>query len=292
MQIELAALPDDDPRRDRPADRETALLARHGEAWRAEIPEWARKGCEFRRGFVEEVIVWHDWHSDYGEALSVACPVVKLTLQNVAAAVPHFAPDPRVRHLSDLAVLDDDMMKLVNPRAVVAPLKALRFMGTMFGDTGVNILVLAEGLRNLEQLELNRCKIQARGVHRLTDRDEINYLTGLRRLDLTDNNLESDSVWTLTHSEFVQRLTHLCLNNNEITGDGVQAIVESPYLDHLTHLELDDNHIGDRGAALLAERFPRLQRLSLARNMLTVGGAQRLRAAFGDCARVTPLAGY
>lgn len=291
VQVELARLGDDDPRRDRLTDRETALRERHGEIWRAEIPEWARTGCDFGRGFVEHVTVWREWRHDYGEALSAAAPVVKITLQNVDDVVATFAPHPNVRYLSDLVVLDDQMsfdamMKLLNPVSVVAPLTALRFMGTMFGDTGVNIITNARGLTNLEQLELKRCAIPARGVLRLTDLNEPNSLTNLRRLDLTDNNLESDSVWTLTHSEFVRRLTHLVLNDNEITSDGVQAIIESPYLGNLTHLELDDNHIGDRGAAALAERFPRLQRLSLVRNNLTVGRMRSLRAAMGDRIRV------
>ena len=299
VQIELARLPDDDPRHDRLTDRETSLRERHGEAWRAEIPEWARKGCDFGRGFLEHIIVWRDWRRDYGGALSAAAPVIKLTLQNVDDVVATFSPHPNVRWLSELVVLDDQMsydglMKLVNPRSVVASLKALRFMGlgSNFGDTGVNILCLAEGLTNLEHLELNRCAVPARGVQRLTDPDELNYLTKLRRLDLTDNNLESDRVWTLTHSEFAKRLTHLTLNNNEITNDGAQAIVESPYLDNLTHLELDDNHIGDQAAIMLAERFSRLTRLSLARNLLTNAGAQRLRTAMGPRARVTPLAAH
>ena len=50
----------------------------------------------------------------------------------------------------------DEMMKLVNPFEIVGPLKALRFLGTRFGATGVNILVNSDGLANLEQLGIDK----------------------------------------------------------------------------------------------------------------------------------------
>src|SRR5947209_4285663 len=61
IQIELAELSDNDPKCDRLRDRESFLHNRHGESWRADIPEWARDGCVFRRGFVEHVTVWRHW---------------------------------------------------------------------------------------------------------------------------------------------------------------------------------------------------------------------------------------
>src|SRR5450432_1685581 len=53
VQIELSCLSEDDPKRDRLFDRESSLLMRHGDEWQADIPEWARAECEFRRGLVE-----------------------------------------------------------------------------------------------------------------------------------------------------------------------------------------------------------------------------------------------
>src|SRR5437762_14204641 len=79
VQLELARLMAADTKRERLADRDSELLSRHGEEWRAEIPEWARQGCEFRRGFVTEVNVWMPWQRDYGPALSLLAPVEQVT---------------------------------------------------------------------------------------------------------------------------------------------------------------------------------------------------------------------
>src|SRR5689334_7177371 len=52
-QIELAKLPEDDPRRPDLEERERDLLGAHAEVWRRALPSWARKEeSEFRRGFV------------------------------------------------------------------------------------------------------------------------------------------------------------------------------------------------------------------------------------------------
>src|SRR5262245_51766324 len=51
-QIQLARLPPADPARRGLAAREKALLVAHGEAWRKEMPPWARAGSSFVRGLV------------------------------------------------------------------------------------------------------------------------------------------------------------------------------------------------------------------------------------------------
>jgi uncharacterized protein (TIGR02996 family) len=53
VQVALARLPDDDPRRPGLERREQDLLEVHRDEWLAELPAWARQeSCEFRRGFV------------------------------------------------------------------------------------------------------------------------------------------------------------------------------------------------------------------------------------------------
>ena len=94
-QCERLRLPPDDPefagQRERREDREGKLLLAYGDGWRAEIPEWARKNCEFERGFVHHVNIWTDWQHHYGLVLSRAAPIVKITLQNVAGCAIEFA---------------------------------------------------------------------------------------------------------------------------------------------------------------------------------------------------------
>ena len=58
VQIELAYLPDHDPKRDRLIDRESRLRNRHGEVWRADIPEWARDGALVGMGVAMRSQLW------------------------------------------------------------------------------------------------------------------------------------------------------------------------------------------------------------------------------------------
>src|SRR4051794_32323007 len=56
VQIELARLAEDDPRREALADRQDELLAAHGEQWRPVRGRGAARGT-FHRGLVEEMFV-------------------------------------------------------------------------------------------------------------------------------------------------------------------------------------------------------------------------------------------
>src|SRR5689334_11806572 len=55
VQCRMAHLPPDDPHQRGLRDRVQELLRAHGDAWREELPGWARQDCVFRRGFVEKV---------------------------------------------------------------------------------------------------------------------------------------------------------------------------------------------------------------------------------------------
>ena len=289
VQCERSRLPADDPefndQRERLEDRESKLLLAYGDGWRAEIPEWARKNCEFERGFVHHVNIRTDWQHHYGLVLSRAAPIDKITLQNVAGCAIEFADGPQLRHYAGLVILDqqmeyDDLRELMRSSAVTEPLRSLQFMGIggKFGDTGALEVSLAPGLTNLTRLELVRCNVGHRGIDRLSASEFVKKVTWL---DLSDNELTDDCIWLLAHSEWSRPITHLFLNRNQIHNIGVQGMVESPHLANLTHLELDYNFLGDRAARLLIERFPNLRHLSIEHNSLTVSGCLDLQRAYG-----------
>jgi uncharacterized protein (TIGR02996 family) len=284
LQCELSRLgSSDQATSDRLGDREAQLFRAHSEDWRTEIPEWARKGCEFERGFVSHVQIWGPWRRHFGEHLSRTAPIVKITLQNVANEMAEFAAGPNVRHLEALAILDtrlkyDELQMLTHSRSATELLRTLQFMGQDLGDAGGLILSLAPGLRELRRLELVRCGIGHRGIDRLTVSEFIRSVTWL---DLSDNDLADDCIWLLTQSEWVRPITRLHLNRNKFHFNGVCHLVESPHLVNLTHLELDENFIDDRGARLLIERFPNLQHLRVARKPLTLSGCLALQKAYG-----------
>ncbi len=285
VQCELARLSADDSeakeRRSQLEDRENKLLLEHGDDWRVEIPEWARKGCEFERGFVHHVRIWTDWKHHYGPHLSQTAPIVKLTLQNVGGSAIEFAEGPQVRHYSSLVVLDtemdcDDLKILMESAAVTEPLRSLQLMGicSRYGDS----VALAPGLTNRTRLELIRCNVGHRGIDRLSASE---FLKTVAWLDLSDNELTDDCIWLLAHSEWSRPITRLCLNRNQIHYEGLQGIIDSPYLVNLTHLELDYNHLGDRAARLLISRFPNLEYLGIEHNSLTISGYLDLQRAYG-----------
>src|SRR6266404_305728 len=197
VQCELARLAADDSeskeQRSQLEDRADKLLLEHGDAWRIEIPEWARKGCEFERGFVQHVTIWTDWQHHYGPHLSQTAPITKITLQNVKGSAIEFADGPQLRHYSSLVVLDpqmeyDGLRELMRSSAVTEPLRSLQFMGmtTKFGDTGALEVSLAPGLTHLTRLELIRCNIGHRGIDCLA-RSE--FVKKIAWLDLSDNEL-------------------------------------------------------------------------------------------------------
>jgi len=284
VQCELAQLADEAPQHDALSDRRDRLLRMYGESWRAEIPEWARAYCEFTRGFVSEVTIFRPWRRHFGPELSRLAPVEKVTLKNLHIDPESFTDAPGVRHLNSLVILDeqleyDQLKALMHSRAALAPLRCLDIMWTEFRDAGALMVALSPHLERLRRLELKACSLSPRAVHVLTH--EARSLHNLNWLDLSNNDLNDDSIWTLANAASMRGLTHLFLNSNKITNQGLSYLADSHCLANLTDLELDGNVFGDASIPLIVERFSKLRHLSVAGNFLTIGGAMRLREHFG-----------
>ncbi len=251
VQVELSQLPANDPQRERLADRETALLNRHGVDWRQDVPEWARHGCDFVRGLIEHVHLWSPWQARFGPILSQLAPVRKLTMQFAVEGLDEFAAGPWVRHLTDLAFLDEQMgptnlQVLTQSETALLGIRSLQFMGMHLLDAGLLVLTLCEHLSELTRLELIRCKIGVMGIERLAESANLPALTWL---DLSDNDLGNHNVWRLMESPLMGQISHLHLNDNDFTTEAASWIAESKFAGKLTHLELSNCHIGDAGIA-------------------------------------------
>jgi uncharacterized protein (TIGR02996 family) len=287
VQIESAKLEPGDATLERLTDREMILLGRHGAEWRAEIPEWARNGCEFFRGFVSEVKVWTRWEAGFGPELSRMTPIEKVTLNTAHEALDDFADGPDLPQLRELAILDDKMdaddLKVLCRSPSLRTLRALLFMGMRLRDAGPHIVQLCPFVRRLSRLEMKRCAIGSGGVVMLADSEN---LPSLQWLDFSDNRLGNDAFFYMVNSPLMTHLAWLGWNDNGLTNQAVTFLAESTGTEFVTHLELADNRLGDPAARLLLERFPKLEWLDLSRNPLTRGTQHELKQHYGKRVRL------
>src|SRR5262249_9563475 len=105
VQCKRARLAPDDPAQLRLRQREKALLKKHGERWQAGLPEWARVGVVFRRGFVARVIIPLRTFVKRAAKLLQVAPLETLDLQSQefdAEDVQALAQCPHAAYLTEL----------------------------------------------------------------------------------------------------------------------------------------------------------------------------------------------
>jgi len=318
VQCELARLDEDDPRAENLRDRENKLLLTHGETWRAEIPEWARAGCEFRRGFIERVSIWQRDSLLQLAALPKRAPVRSLKLHDVAHAMLPLRRSCALKFATELCFLDErlqyeDLRELLletpedefelalngafevwqeqqEPVATQSEyaselnrLRSLTFLGAALLDGGAARIALAAGLVNLQRLELVRCQMSAYGMRQLFLREN---LPSLKVLDLSENNLGDAGAWELARSQVRHALTHLALRDAHLTNQGAHHLAESRILENLQFLDLSQNSIGDDGAKAIARGLTSLRRLVFHDNHITNSGLLALKERFGKGLKV------
>jgi uncharacterized protein (TIGR02996 family) len=226
VQVALARLPDDHPRRTELADRQTELHHKVADVWTARLGGLAA-GVEFRRGVLDSVTVVADDFLSYGDELFRLAPAVR-----------------RVR-LTDAAGL---MPKLIHC-PTLARVRELDLFGNDLGNDGVSLLVQSAYLGGLDALDLGFNGLDFAGVRVLA---RASTLPNLRGLALNDNKqITGDAVRLLADSPFFAGLRALDLSGNDISDAGVRAVVESRSFDRLVGLKLAENHIGDAGVAVL-----------------------------------------
>jgi len=290
VQCELAKLDQEEPRADELRDRENALLNLHGEKWRAEIPEWARAKCEFRRGFIEEVTLWRSDVFAELKILPAVAPVRRLVLEEIAGKMSEFRLSAAMEFATELCFLDSrfefaDLRQLFDaPFAELGyatellRLRSLTFLGAGLFDGGVARIALATELTNLQRLELVNCRMTAYGLRELF---LCEHLPNLQRLDISESALGDAGAWELARSPHRRCLTHLNLRETQLTNHGIQALAESQILENLQCLDVSQNKIGDDGARALARGLPSLRRLAFSGNYASPSGLLALQKRFG-----------
>ncbi|HYT94378.1 MAG TPA: TIGR02996 domain-containing protein [Gemmataceae bacterium] len=279
LQIELARLPMDDPRRldleerlsengkrPPPTDRLTpprldarpCFVTGRQADWRRELPSlpgiiWGA----FWRGFVAEAWV-KNWKTlrTQAETMFASAPVERLTLEQLTTRTA---------------------VTLANWPGL-ARLHVLDIRGNDIGPDGVRALAESVHTSNLTALNLRSADGGPEGAAALAASPYLARLTGL---DLWENYIGDQGAAALAGSPQLTNLTELVLNENQIGPEGMTSLARSRYLTRLTELYLYQNPIGDVGAEALAasEAFATLRTLRVLAADIGDAGAKALAAS-------------
>jgi len=327
VQVALARLPDDHPRRPELADRQTDLLRRHRAAWAAPLAGLAA-GVGFRRGVMDAVSVEAAAFVARGGELFARTRVGdgrsfvrRVRLLDPARALPALAECPFLAEVEELDLswgdLGNDGVTLLARSPHLGRVRALDLGCNGLDDAGVRALAGTSALPGLESLTLNdNGQITSAGVRAVA---ESPFLAGLTDLDLSGNDVNDDGVRAALG---LPRLRELKLAGNPVGDAGIAALVgatgfarmlaHDPRLDlracavgpagaealaasrslaRVVGLDLGGNDIGDRGARALAGcgRLANLRVLGLARNQIADAGALALAAGLAALPRLREL---
>jgi uncharacterized protein (TIGR02996 family) len=221
IQVELAGLSADHPRRSQLVPSERALLRANRDAWTAWLPGWA-EAREFRRGFIEVIRCEAADFIAGADEVRLRTPLSGLRLDGSAEiAVPLF----RQRVLEGIRSLT---------LSVDVPAGAWEHLAT------------CQYLGQLRELSLNSKGPPDELVSSLIGSTS---LPALRTLRLTWCTLGDEHSARLVSHPWVARLQTLDLRNNGITHEGGRAIAESPHLEALVTLNLRGNPVADTWVA-------------------------------------------
>ena len=143
-------------------------------------------------------------------------------------------------------------------------LRHLELAGLPLGVDGHLSLALNRGL-NLERLGLAHGRVATEGQHLLQGGAGVE---GVRELDLSGNDLETQHIQLLARSTHWGALEKLHLARNRVTDGGMQSLLEEgPIGGQLTRLDLSRNRVGGPGLMAISA-CPKLRFLALGGNYL------------------------
>jgi len=227
VQITLARMPDEHPRRPELANSERELLVANHARWTEHLDGLLAGPAQFRRGVLDSVSVDSAVFLERGEELFARVPVRRLRLIDEKGLLPRLIHSPLLRSIRELDLWDNEL-----------------------GNGGVDLLARSPHLKYLEELGLGFNGVDDAGVAALARASTFPSLTALA---LNDNGaITAEGLKTLADSPFFAGLTSLDVSGNDIGEAGIRAALASPSLARLHTLNLSRNPIGDGGAAALA----------------------------------------
>jgi uncharacterized protein (TIGR02996 family) len=237
VQIELARLPEGDPRRPALEKRERAVLERHEDEWvgplRPRLGEWS-----FDRGMLEVAVSVAEFLS-HAEALSrfPSAPFIHLYGRSVGREnIAALAASPFLARVCTLALggwygydreddlLDDEQAALLASSPYVTGLKWLELRCNTLGDAGVQALASSDPLSALRGLDLRANRFGDGGLLALSAAARLSQLVSLD-LSYLDGPVSERGWRGLARSPNLPRLRWLYLAGNNLSDATKEALV-------------------------------------------------------------------
>jgi uncharacterized protein (TIGR02996 family) len=287
VQVERSRLPAWDARQVPLRLREQALLKKHGDKWKAELPRVEGVAWEeFRRGFVATATFASFaalaanaaacWAAAPLEAVSIRWPrpdegsegIAPLAALRELSITDHFADAGEVRRFADLPLL--------------STLRALTLRNCNLGGEGARRLIASPHLGGLKALRLPGNSSGNQAVRALFDAS----LTALEELDLSETGsygrsrrydryhedpvIEARDLALLASWPGLARLRALNLSGNDVRRRGLRALLRSHYVGGLKELRLRGNGLEGQAMQELGGARPELKLdvLDLGENLL------------------------
>ncbi len=255
VQCRRASRPADDPTQAGLEKKEKALLNKHGESWKKDLPEWARRGAKFRRGFVAILSGPLDAFLKESARLVQITPLEGLDLcmnGHDVAAVKALAQCPHAAGFAELDLsyneVGNEGAKALAASPYLTRLRSLTVGSAGLGNAGLKALAASPGMVGLTYLDIHtNTKINLAGLKALTTAP-----WKLETLRLGNLSLGADGTALLAGTKMLAGLTHLSVAHCGIDAEGAIALASSPYLTNLRELEMEHNHVTAAGAAALA----------------------------------------
>ena len=262
VQIDLARLPADDPRRLNLHRREQELLQRHAWEWAEPLGERIREWM-FERGFIERVSTSLEVPAADLQFLLQQAPIRHLRdegqvceLQGVVDACPHLGKLLGLEFWG-LYAFDDILLRRILLSPHLANLRTLILHhdrnGNLADDDVIIDGVVSPFRENLEELAVNidGCwRGPSAQVVRAIARSP--SLKKLRRLTLSHAELDLPTVYLLERSRNLPRLKHLDLGNCRTTAAVWDAVLEFVEGRNLSSLRLAGADVVDEEGSFIA----------------------------------------
>jgi uncharacterized protein (TIGR02996 family) len=311
VQCDRAAKASFDPAQEKLAKRERSLLNKHEGTWKEELPEWARIGVYFHRGFPSILGCYLDVL--VGKlALLVKTNPIEGVMLSVGGASPDtveaLAECPEVARFTELKLWHNDVgtkgAKAIARSSWFAGLKTLHLGAVGLKDPAVKALAASAHLAGLTELNLSSnsfgtaglgailagpWKLQTLTIHGaplhgigMATLAAAASLSTVSTLEISSGEVGPDDAATLAGCSYLGNLKVLDIAHNPLTAEGVRAIVMAPWATNLVALHMQNSDLDDEaGRIFLTANLPNLRRLTLVNNRFSNDMSQALWDRYG-----------